>query len=82
MASHLQKFSSQAPAEVLDGVREIARKEGRLLRVVVEEAMREYIQSKAENGGRTEQVGVRPEVMAHYRASVERNRLLYELLAQ
>ena len=25
---------------------------------------------------------VRPEVMAHYRASVEKNRELYELLAQ
>ena len=37
--------------------------------------MRDYIESNAQNK-------VRPEVMAHYRASVKKNRRLYELLAQ
>ena len=37
--------------------------------------MRSYLESRA-NGN------VRPEVMAHFRASVERNSKLYELLAQ
>ena len=37
--------------------------------------MREYLESK-------ERPKVRPEVMAHYRASLEKNRRLYELLAQ
>ena len=56
-------------------MREIARKEGRQFQAVLEEAMAGYIESKAREW-------VRPEFMAHYRASLERNRLLAELLAQ
>ena len=56
-------------------MREIARSEGRHFQAVLEEAMSGYIESKA-------QQKVRPEVMANYRASVERNRRLYNLLAQ
>ena len=70
-----QKFTSQASPELLEGMREIARREGRHFQAVLEDAMRGYLDSKA-------QTEVRPEVMAHYRASVERNRKLYELLAQ
>ena len=55
-------------------MREIARKEGRPFRAVLEDAMTGYIESKS-------QEWVRPEVMAHYEASVERNRRLLELLA-
>ena len=75
MATTRAKFSSQAPPELLAGMREIARKEGRHFQAVLEEAMVNYIESKARDK-------VRPEVMAHYRASVERHRRLYELLAQ
>ena len=75
MAVTRQKFSSQAAPELLEGMREIARKEGRQFQAVLEEAMAGYIESKT-------QEGVRPEFMAHYRASLERNRLLAELLAQ
>ena len=56
-------------------MREITCKKARQFRSVLEDAMREYIESKSE-------ATVRPEVMAHYRASVEKDRLLYELLAQ
>ena len=75
MATTRAKFSSQASPELLAGMREIARKEGRHFQAVLEEAMVNYIESKARDK-------VRPEVMAHYRASVERHRRLYELLAQ
>ena len=75
MSTVREKFSSQASPELLAGMREIARKEGRHFQAVLEEAMAGYIESKA--GER-----VRPEVMALYRASVERHRRLYELLAQ
>ena len=70
-----QKFSSQADPELLAGMREAARKEGRHFQAVLEDAMRGYIESR-------NQARVRPEVMAHYRASVEKNRLLAELLAK
>ena len=70
-----EKFSSQASPELLAEVRKIARDDGRHFQAVLEDAMREYIE------GRQRQK-VRPEVMAHHRASIERNRLLYKLLAQ
>ena len=70
-----EKFSSQAEPELLTKMREVARIEGRHFQSVLEDAMREYLDSKA-------QPKVRPEVMEHYRASVEKNRRLAELLAQ
>ena len=70
-----EKLSSQASPELLAKMREIARQEGRHFQTVLEDAMRDYIESNAQNK-------VRPEVMAHYRASVKKNRRLYELLAQ
>ena len=75
MVAAREKFSSQAAPELLAGMREIARTEGRQFQAVMEDAMRSYLESKT-------QEKVRPEVMAHYRASVEKNRLLAELLAQ
>ena len=75
MSTVREKFSSQASPELLAGMREIAHKEGRHFQAVLEEAMAGYIESKA--GER-----VRPEVMALYRASVERHRRLYKLLAE
>ena len=75
MVAAREKFSSQASPELLAGMREIARREGRHFQAVLEDAMRSYLEGKA-------QTKVRPEVMAHYRASVERHRKLYELLAQ
>ena len=75
MATAREKFSSQASPELLEGMREIARREGRHFQAVLEDAMSNYIESKV-------QEKVRPEVMAHYRSSVERHRRLYELLAQ
>ena len=70
-----EKFSSQAKPELLSKMREVARSDGRHFQAVLEDAMRDYIE------GRT-QSNVRPEMMAHFHASLERNRRLYELLAQ
>lgn len=75
MATTREKFSSQADPELLAALRDIARTEGRHFQAVLEDAMQQYLESRAQGK-------VRPEVMAHYRASVERHRRLYELLAQ
>ncbi len=75
MVAVREKFSSQAAPELLAKMREIARSDGRHFQAVLEDAMSGYIESR-------ERQKVRPEVMAHYRASVEKNRRLAELLAQ
>ena len=75
MAATREKFSSQASPELLSKMREIARSDGRHFQAVLEDAMRQYLDNRA-------QQKVRPEVMAHFRASLEKNRRLYELLAQ
>ena len=59
---------------MLAEIREAARKEGRQFQAVLEDAMRIYLESKV-------QTQVRPEFMAHLQDSIERNRLLGELLA-
>ena len=75
MATAPEKFSSQAAPELLAVMRHIARQEGRDFQAVLEDAMRDYVEKR--NGD-----GVQPEAMEHFRASLERNRRLYELLAQ
>lgn len=75
MPSTRKKFTSQASPELLQEMREIARREGLQFQAVLEEAMRHYITSRNSEK-------VRPEVMAHFKDSVERNERLYELLAQ
>ena len=40
------KFSSQADAEILENIRQIAQQEGRQLQLVLDEAMRDYIEKK------------------------------------
>ncbi len=75
MVAVREKFASQASPALLKGLREIARREGRDFHDVLEDAMSDYIVGRADEK-------VRPEVMAHFRDSVERHRLLYELLAQ
>ena len=67
-------FSSQAAPEVLAAMREIAGSEGRQFQAVMEEAMEEFVANRRRERPR-------PEVMAQFRASVERNCRLMELLA-
>ena len=75
MVSSREKFSSQAQPELLGEMREIARREGRHFQAVLEDAMSAYIESK-------NQERVRPAVMGHFYASLERNRRLGELLGK
>ena len=56
-------------------MREIAQKEGREFDTVLEDAMEQYIRGRRQDEAR-------PEVMAHFHASVEKHRLLGELLAK
>ncbi len=74
MAPQRQKFSAQVERSLLQALREIASEEGRPLHVVMEEAMRQYIERKRDGGSR--------DVMSRFRTSVEENRRLGELLAQ
>ena len=55
-------------------MRNVARDEGRHFQSVLEDAMKEYLENKAQGK-------VRPDVLAHFHASLERNRRLGELLA-
>ena len=70
-----EKFSSQVDPVLLAGMRKIANDDGRQFQAVLEDAFRAYIEGYSERK-------VRPEVMAHFKASMERNHRLLELLAQ
>jgi hypothetical protein len=69
------KFATLADPAVLADVRAIASEEGRQFQAVVEEALRDWVDRK-----RSEHP--RPEVVAHLKASIERNRELYRRLAR
>jgi len=71
----MQKFSSQADPELLTALRTIAKQDGRHFQAILEDAMRDYIEARRQDKPRAE-------VMAHFRASVEKNRRLGELLAK
>ncbi len=70
-----EKFSSQVAPDLLGTMREIAREEGRHFQAVLEEAIREYIENRTREKPRAQ-------VLAHFQASVERNRRLGEMLAK
>ncbi|MCY3691530.1 MAG: hypothetical protein OXI54_13595 [Chloroflexota bacterium] len=75
MVTAKEHFSGQAAPELLAAMRSIAQAEGRDFEAALEDAMQEYIASRQDTK-------VQPEAMAHFQASLERNRELYELLAQ
>ena len=75
MVTAKERFSGQAAPELLAAMRSIAQADGRDFEAALEEAMQEYVTNRGESK-------VRPEVMAHYRNSVEKNHLLGKLLAQ
>lgn len=70
-----EPFTGRAAPELLSALRQAAEAAGRDFDSVVEDAIRLYVECSAEE--RTHQ-----EAMAHYQASVEKNRRLAELLAQ
>ena len=70
-----EQFSSLVDSVVLAKMREIAATVGKEFDEVVQDAMLLYV-------ARQRSQGLRPEVMGHFWASVEKNRDLIELLAQ
>ena len=48
----LRKFSSQAEPEILEGLQEIAAREGRQFQAVLGDAMREYLTHKRQQAPR------------------------------
>jgi hypothetical protein len=71
----LRKFSSQAEPEVLDGLQEIAAREGRQLQAVLGDAMREYL-------ARQRQQAPRRKVLEAFQESLEERDELYRSLAK
>jgi len=73
--SALRKFSSQAEPEVLDGLQEIAAREGRQFQAILGEAMREYL-------ARKNQQAARRNVIEAFRESLRERDELYRSLAK
>lgn len=71
----LRKFSSQAEPEVLDGLREIAAREGRQLQAVLGDAMREYLAHKRQQAPRRN-------VLEAFQESLKEREELYRSLAK
>ena len=75
MAKPREKFSSQVDPDLLAALRSLAKQDGRHFQAVLEDAMRDYIESRAQEKPRAA-------VMAHFQASVEKNQRLGKLLAE
>ena len=75
MAVQREKFSTQTDPHILAEMRRIAQSEGRQLQAVIEEAFRDFIDKHQSDKPRAH-------VMAHFQASVDKNRELGRLLAQ
>jgi predicted transcriptional regulator len=71
----LRKFSSQADPEVLEGLQEIAAREGRQFQAVLGEAMREYLAQKRQQAPRRS-------VLEAFQSSLKERDDLYRLLAK
>jgi hypothetical protein len=71
----LRKFSSQAEPEVLDGLQEIAAREGRQLQAVLGDAMREYLAHKRQQAPRRN-------VLEAFQESLKERDELYRSLAE
>ena len=73
--SALRKFSSQAEADVLEGLQELAAREGRQFQAVLGEAMREYL-------ARKNQQATRRNVIEAFQDSLRERDELYRSLAK
>ena len=75
MTRRREKFTTRVNSEILAAVRRLARKEGRQLQALVDEAFADLIEKR--KGSRP-----RARVMAVYQASHERFAPLYKKLAE
>jgi hypothetical protein len=71
----LRKFSSQADSAVLEGLQEIAAREGRQFQAVLGDAMREYLAHKR-------QQSTRRNVLEAFQESLKERDELYRSLAK
>ena len=70
-----EKFATQVNSEILRSVRHLAKKEGRQLQILVDEALSDLIEKRKQNRPRAS-------VMAAYQASHEKFAPLYKKLAE
>ena len=75
MARNRERFSSQADPKLMAALRALAKQDGRQFEDALEDAMHNYIEARTPQN-------VRPTVMAHFQASLEKNRELGKLLAE
>lgn len=75
MAKPLKKFSTQADAELLEEIKNLAQKEGKQFQVLVNEAFEDLIEKK-------KQTKPRKHIMAHFENSLEEFDELYKELAK
>ena len=73
--SALRKFSSQADPEVLEGLQELAAREGRQFQAVLGDAMREYLNRKRQQAPRRN-------VLEAFQESLKERDELYQSLAK
>jgi hypothetical protein len=70
-----EKFSTQVRHDALNGVRELAKKEGRQFQAVVEEAFLDVVEKHSNSKPRAH-------VLAAHRASMDRYAAVYRKLAE
>ena len=75
MSAPREKFATQVDPALLDGLRSLARSEGRQLQALVDEAFADLLEKRR-------QTKARPHVMAAYQASHGPFGTLYERLAK
>jgi len=73
--SALRKFSSQADPEILEGLQEVAAREGRQFQAVLGDAMKEYLMQKRQQAPRRN-------VMEAFQESLKERDDLYRSLAK
>jgi hypothetical protein len=77
MAKPMKKVGLNMKASVYNDLARLAKDNGQTTTYLLEKAVEHYIQFVAPTEGT-----VRPEIMAHFRKSVEKNRTLLQLLAK
>jgi hypothetical protein len=77
MAKPRKKVGLNMKASVYNDLARVAKDNGQTTTYLLEKAVEHYIQFVAPTEGT-----VRPEIMAHFRKSVDKNRTLLQLLAK
>ena len=77
MVTTKERLSDRLEPKLWAAMQKEADERGCDVVVVVQDAVRLYFEAKAQTPSRS-----RPEIMAHYQASLDKNRKLAELLAQ